>query len=60
MKHIVVKQCRDCPHQGWYKFNDVYVCEEKNFRVISKKKYINKEKIPDWCPLQDYEGETNG
>jgi hypothetical protein len=59
----VIRMCMECPNceldEGWGR----YVCRAKDEKVImialpgpNEKQKGDVTKIPDWCPLPDYEG----
>lgn len=58
MKHILVMICSDCPYNYYNSYDGSYACMKRNHKIVNRK--IVEKTTPDWCPLQDYKGETNG
>ncbi len=52
MKMLVIERCLDC-------LDCVKVFRKIDYRCAKTLKEIKPEKIPDWCPLADFDPETD-
>jgi len=55
MKVIKINNCEECPYRRAYDLNAYYCRNTANYKIIDV-----KEGLPDWCPLEDYEKESEG
>lgn len=60
MKHIIIKNCKECPHK--YLSPSIYsdketdlICYKTNIIILSIEDMDNipNNIIPDWCPLDE-------
>jgi len=64
MKIIKIKVCKVCPYYNSFTVlkHSRHICRHSEankkwrYRIIDKK-IINKNDIPDWCPLENYKKE---
>lgn len=53
MKIIKIKGCDDCPNSEYYMSVNHWWCNIKG-KQIDFKVALHPNKVPSWCPLEDY------
>lgn len=61
MKHIIIKNCKECPHSDlspsiYFDKEADLACRKTNIIILSMEDMDNipNNIIPDWCPLEEY------